>query len=204
MRTRIQTGAAVLALVLTACSGSSSNGGSPYGAGDPHLAAPAPGRGDIDPFLSNGNAVLRALDAIAARSGRPMRVRRISADQVNGLSVSVQEPKRHVNLDQYVVAPDGTLSGPTPVKLISLYGHGPVTAADVDRSVFDPKAIAFARLERTVREAIARSHFPDARISQWEIRGTDRSDGRYLYFEAARGRPIAEVDTRLRIVRMQF
>ena len=129
MRTRIRTAAAVFALVLTACSGPSSNGGSSYGAGDSRLAAPAPGSGAVDPFLSNGNAVLRALDAIAARSGRPLRVRRMSADQVNGLSVSVQEPKRHVNLDQYVVAPDGTLSGPTPVRLISSYGHGPVTAA---------------------------------------------------------------------------
>jgi hypothetical protein len=43
----------------------------------------------------------------------------------------VQEPKHHVNVDRYVVAPDGTLSGPTPVKLMSI-GGGPITAASVD------------------------------------------------------------------------
>ncbi len=69
-----------VALALSACSGSSGKGGS-YGAGDPSLAAANPGGGPIDPFLSNGQAVLQALDAIAAHSGKPLRVTSIGADQ---------------------------------------------------------------------------------------------------------------------------
>jgi len=202
---RIPARSAVSALLvwLTACSGSGSTGASAYGAGDPALAAPAPGMTNIDPFLSNGVAVMRALDAIAARSGKPLRVTSMNADQVNGLSVDVQEPKKHINVDHYVVAIDGTLSGPTPVRLMSMTG-GPVTVADVDLKAFDPKAIGFARLERTVRETITKSHFPDARISQWEIDGTQPDDRRYLYFEAARGRPVAVVDPSLKILRVGF
>src|SRR5580704_8119463 len=64
--------ACAVALVLTACSGSSGHGGS-YGSGDPNLAAANPGGGPIDPFLSDGSAVTRALDAIAAHSGKPLR-----------------------------------------------------------------------------------------------------------------------------------
>jgi hypothetical protein len=146
------------ALALSACSGASGKGGS-YGSGDPTLAAANPGGGPIDPFLSNGQAVLQALDAIAAHSGKPLRVTSISADQVNGLMVDVQEPAKHVNVDRYTIAPDGTLSGPTPVKLMSMSG-GPITAADVDRRAFDPHVIAFARLTPTIRQAIAKRVIP--------------------------------------------
>jgi len=196
-------GAALLIAPLAACSALSSGGGSPYGSGDPALAASNLGGGPIDPFLTNGQAVQRALDAIAARSGRPMRVTSIEADRINGLMVNVQEPKKHVNVDRYVVAPDGTLSGPAPVKMVSL-GNGPVTAADVDRQAFDPKTIGFARLERTAREAIAKSNFPDARVTQWEIDGTAPDDRRYIYLEADRGRPVAAVNPNLTIARLQF
>ncbi|MBV8067365.1 MAG: hypothetical protein JO113_05275 [Candidatus Eremiobacteraeota bacterium] len=190
-----------LACALCACSGSASHGS--YGSGDPSLAAANPGGGAIDPFLSDGHAVLQALDAIAQHSGRPMRVTSISADRVNGLMVDVQEPAHRINVDHYVVAPDGSLSGPTPVKLMSL-DSGPITAAKVDAQAFDPKAIAFANLTQTVREAIAKSGYPDARVTEWEIAGIGPDDRRFIYFESARARPSAEITPQLKIVRMGF
>jgi len=190
------------ALTFSACSGSSGKGGS-YGAGDPSLAAANHGGGPIDPFLSNGQAVLQALDAIAAHSGKPLRVTSISADQSNGLMVDVQEPAKHVNVDRYTIAPDGTLSGPTPVKVMSM-GGGPITAADVDRRAFDPHAIAFARLTPTIRQAIAKSGYPDARVIDWEFGGIGSYDRKYIYFESARARPVAVVTPQLTIVRMQY
>src|SRR5580700_12330812 len=160
---------AAFAFALAACSGHSGQSNS-YGSGDPNLAAPNPGGGPIDPFLTDGIAVLHALDAIAARSGEPLRVTEISADGVNGLMVDVQEPAHHINVDHYVVAPDGTLTGPTPVKLVSLDG-GPITVATVDQRAFNPKAIDFARLAHTAREAIAKSNYSDARVTEWELDG---------------------------------
>jgi hypothetical protein len=154
--------------------------------------------------LTNGQAVLDALDAIAARSGRPLRVTSISADQMNGLTVNVQEPAKHVNVDEYLVALDGTLKGPTPVKLMSLSGSGPVTARDVDARAFDPHAIAFARLTPAIREAIAKSNYPDARTIEWEFDGIGPDDRKYIYLESARARPVAVVTPQLNIVRMQF
>jgi hypothetical protein len=132
-----------------------------------------------------------------------MRVTSIEADRINGLMVNVQEAKKHVNVDRYVVAPDGTLSGQAPVKMMSL-GNGPVTAADIDRQASDPKTIGLARLKRTAREAIAKSNFPDARVTQWEIDGTAPDDRRYIYLEADRGRPVAAVNPNLTIARLQF
>jgi hypothetical protein len=167
------------------------------------LAAPNPGGGPIDPFLTDGEAVLHALNAIAQHSGRPMRVTSISADRVNGLMVDVQQPAHHVNVDRYVVAADGTLTGPTPVKLMSLDG-GPITAAKVDARAFDPNAIAFANLTRTAREAIAKSNYPDARVTEWEIAGIGPDDRRFIYLESARARPSAEINAQLKIVRMSF
>jgi len=190
------------AAALSSCSGAASKQ-SAYGAGDPNLAAASPGGGTIDPFLSNGQAVLRALDAIESRSGKPLRVTSISADQNNGLTADVQQPSRHINVDRYVVAPDGTLSGPTPVRLMSL-GGGQITAADVDRRAFDPRAIAFNRLTQTVRDAIAKSNYPDARVTEWEFGGIGIDDRKYIYFESARARPVAVVTPQLTIVRMQY
>jgi hypothetical protein len=190
------------ALILAGCSGSSGNGSS-YPAGDPSLAAPNLGGGAIDPFLANGDAVLSALDAIAAKSGTPMRVTSMNADRTNGLTVDVQQPANHVNVDEYVVSPDGKLSGPIPVKLSAMHG-GPVTAADVDSQAFDPKKIAFARLAQTAKEAIAKSNFSDARVSEWEINGLGPDARKYIYLDAARGRPVAVVNNDLKIVNMQF
>ncbi len=187
---------------LAACSGSSGHGAS-YGSGDPSLAAANPGGGPIDPFLTDGNAVMRALDTITERSGRPLRITSINADRMNGLMVDVQEPSHHINVDRYAVAPDGKLTGPTPVKLMSLNG-GPITATEVDARAFDPKAIAFVRLTPTIREAIAESHYPDARVTEWEFGGIGPDDRKYIYFDSARARPVAVVDPQLKILRMQF
>lgn len=195
-------GALLIVFGIAACSGSS-HGGSSYGSGDPSLAAPNPAGGQIDPFLTDGRAVLRAFNAVASRAGAPLRVTTISADGVNGLTLDVQEPKRHVNVDRYVVAADGSISGPAPVKLMSLDG-GPITAASVDQRAFDPKAVAFARLAQTDRDAIRRSNYPDARVTQWEIDGLGPDDRRYIYLESARARPTAAVSPGLEIVRMSF
>ncbi len=186
---------------LTACSAASPRG--TYGAGDSSLAAANPGGGTIDPFLTNGEAVLQALDTIAGRAGGPLRVTSISADRTNGLMVNVQQPANHMNVDRYVVTADGALNGPTPVKLMSLDG-GPITAAKVDARAFNPKAIAFANLTRTAREAIAKSGYPDARVTEWDIEGIAPDDRRFIYLESARARPSAEVNAQLKIVGMHY
>lgn len=191
-----------LACALAACSGGSAARGS-YGSGDANLAAANPGGGPIDPFLTNGQAVLKALDAIAAQSGRPLRVTSISADRINGLMVDVQEPAHRMNVDHYMVSPEGSLNGPMPVKLMSLNG-GPITTASVDARAFDPKAIAFARLTQTSREAIAKSNYPDARVTEWEFDGIGPDDRKFVYLESARARPVAVVNPQLNILRMQF
>lgn len=193
---------AAVVCALAACSGGSGAHGS-YGSGDANLAAANPGGGPIDPFLTNGQAVLKALDAIAAQSGRPLRVTSISADRINGLMVDVQEPAHRMNVDHYMVSPEGSLSGPMPVKLMSLNG-GAITTASVDARAFDPKAIAFARLTQTSREAIAKSNYPDARVTEWEFDGIGPDDRKFVYLESARARPVAVVNPQLNILRMQF
>lgn len=205
MRLALLRGAFVVGAVfgLAACSGARSNDSSPYGTGDPNLAAANPAGGPIDPFLTDGRAVLKALDAIEQRAGKPLRVTSMNADQTNGLSVDVQEPQNHVNVDQYVIAPDGTLTGPKPVKVMSLNG-GPITAAAVDSQAFDPRSIGFSRLALTAHEAIVKSGFPDARVTTWELDGLDPDDRRYIYLEAARGRPVAVVRPNLQIIQMRF
>ncbi len=201
-RALVHAGTVAVVLTLAACSGKP-GGGPSYGSGDPSLTAANPGGGQISPFLADGQAVLRALDAIGARSGQPLRVTSMTADRINGLVVQVQEPSHHVNVDQYTIAIDGTLTGPTPVKLMSENG-GPVTAADVDRKAFDPKSVGFARLGPAVREAIEKSKFSDARVSEWDFDGIGPDDRRYIYFEAARARPVAVIDPHLKIVDMRF
>src|SRR5579864_9144685 len=140
---RVAAASCLVLVAMSACSGTATK--SVYGPGDPNLAATNPAGGPIDPFLTDGHAVLRALDAIAARAGRPLRATAISADQMNGLIVEVQEPQRRARVDRYVVAPNGTLSGPHRVKLSSQSGRA-FTATDIDRRVFDPTVIGWLRL----------------------------------------------------------
>jgi hypothetical protein len=187
---------------LAGCSGGSA-GHNNYGQGDPKLAAAAPGGGAIDPFLTDGQAVIRALGDIAQRSGKPLRVTSISADGVNGLMVDVQEPKHPINVDHYVVGIDGTLTGPTPVKMMSMDG-GPITAEKVTARAFDPNAIAFVRLSKTAQAAIAKSGYPDARVTQWEIDGIGHDDRHFMYLESPRARPSANIDSQLNIIGMSY
>ena len=143
------------------------------------------------------SAVLKAFDAIEARSGKPLRVTSITSDGVNGLMVNVQEPAHRLNVDAYTVAPNGTLSGPTPVRLMSLNG-GPNYPSRSRRRVFlTPRAVGFERLTATVRDGIARSKYPDARVSEWDFAGMHADDRRFMYFEAARARPAAELGPHL-------
>lgn len=202
IRSAAVSAAVLMGSALVACNGASSSSAA-YGSGDPGLAAPNPGGGPIDPFLTNGTAVLHALDAIARHSGKPMRVTSISADSLNGLTVNVQEPDHHANVDEYVIAPDGTLTGPKPVRVMSLNGR-PITAESVDARAFDPQTIAFENLTQTARQAIQKSGYSDARVAEWDIEGTARDDRRFIYLESSRARPSAQVDTRLKIVRMSF
>ena len=102
-----------------------------------------------------------------------------------------------------LVAPNGTITGPTPVKLSSLDG-GPVTAASVDFEAFNPKSVGFARLSTTVKEAIAKSHYADAHVNQWEISGLGPDDRRYLYLESSRARPVAILRPNLTIADMRY
>ena len=132
-----------------------------------------------------------------------MRVISLSADRINGLMVDVQEPQNHINVDHYVVSPDGTLAGPTPVKMMSM-DSGPITAAKIDQQAFDPKAIAFARLTQTARDAIALSKYPDARVTEWEFGGIGPDDRKFIYLESSRARPVAVVNSQLKILKMQF
>lgn len=178
-------GLTLAAVAFSGCSASSAGGSSSNG-----------------DFLTDGHAVLRALDTIAAKSGTPLRITTISADGVSGLSVDVQEPKNHINVDRYTVASNGAVTGPTPVKLMSLDG-GPITAASVDLQAFDPKAVGFARLSTTVKEAIAKSH-TDAHVNQWEIGGIGPDDRRFLYLESSRARPVAILRPDLTIADMRF
>jgi hypothetical protein len=202
-RLRRIAAAGVVAFALSACSGGSVGGGSSYGTGDPNLTAPNVAGGPINPFLADGQAVLKALDTIEAHSGKPLRVTSMQADTTNGMMVNVQEPKNHVNVDEYKIAPDGTLTGPTPVRMMSMDG-GAITAAAVDRQAFDPRAIAWARLSQTVKEAIAKSNYSDARAANWEFDGLTPDDKRYIYLESARARPVAEVKPDLSIVSVRF
>ena len=200
-RARYVPAAILFALVASACSGSS--GGSSYGSGDAALAASNPGGGPISPFLADGQAVLRAFDAVEARSGKPLRVTSITSDRMNGLMVDVQDPKNPINVDQYTISPSGTLSGPAPVKLMSLTG-GPVTAADVKSRAFDPRAVGFARLADAAREGITRSKYADARVSEWDFAGIGPDDRRYMYFDSARARPVAVLSPQLTVVDMRY
>jgi hypothetical protein len=164
------------------------NGASPYGAADPKLTAPNPTGGPANPFLANGNAILKALNAIAARSGRPLRIMNLEADTFNGLSAEVVEPRNHLHVDEYKIAIDGTMTGPFPVRLNGSDGKAP-TVADVDYNSLDPRIYRFAGLTKAVREAIVKSKASDARVSSWQI---DRAWGQYqwgLTMDAERSRP---------------
>lgn len=175
----------LISLLLAACAGSHDG----YGSG-------------TNPFLTDGDAVKRALASVGARLDGPLRVTNVTADG-SGLTLDVQEPKHHQNVDRYVVATDGTISGPVAVQEHSMDG-GPITAAEVDTAAFDPSRIRFERLQATVREAIARSGDAETRVITWEMNGVERDDKRYLYLESQRARPVAILASDLTIENMRF
>lgn len=186
---------------VAACSNAAHANGPGYGSGDPKIAAVNPEGGHVSPFLADGRAVVRALDAVEARSGKPLRVTTISADRAS-LAINVQEPANHVKVDKYVVMPDGQIIGPTPVTMRSPTAR-PITAAEVDQMTFDPRGVPFARLEQTAREAIAKTTRPDCRISQWEFDGIKPDDRRIMYLFHPRFAPEAYIDQHLRVIRIE-
>jgi hypothetical protein len=194
----------VVQTALAAAPGNdTTHGASPYGAADPRLTAPNPTGGPANPFLANGNAIAKALNAIAARSGRPLRIMNLEADTFNGLSAEVVEPRNRLHVDEYKIAIDGTMTGPFPVRLNGADGKAP-TVADVDYNSLDPRIYHFAGLANAVREAIAKSKTPDARVSSWQI---DRAWGEYqwgLTMDAQRSRPNVTLRPNATIERISF
>jgi hypothetical protein len=81
---------------------------------------------------------------------------------------------------------------------------GPINATTVSARAFDPNAIAFVRLTQTARQAIAKSGYSDARVTQWEIDGIGHDDRHFMYLESARARPSANIDSHLNIIGMSF
>ena len=190
--------ATILAIGAIACSGSKS--GQPYGAGDPALAAANPAGGPIDPFLTNGDAVVQALHDVTSRYPAPLRLTSISAHISEGLIFDVVLPTDRAHVVRYIVAPTGKTLGPIAVNL--LIGGRPATASDIAILAFDPATLAFARLTSAIRDAIAQSKLPDARVIQWGLGGANKHV--YVIVNAPSGRRVALFDHQLRFVRMLF
>jgi hypothetical protein len=200
--TRILSAAAIAATItlLAACSGSKGTGDAPYGSGDPALGAPAPS-GSVSPFLTDGQAVARALDAVATKSGQPLRVTTIGANAAGGLTVDVLKSSANGNLGRYQVMPNGTIFGPIPEKLVS--GGGEVSAAQIQSRAFDPKAIAFVNLGRAERDAIAKSKLLGARVIEWDVSGLKAAERRALLLQAAGRQAVVQLDPQLNVVTIQ-
>lgn len=190
--------AAILVAALGACSGSKqSQNAAPYGTGDPMLAQVNPYGGPLDPFLTDGNAVRKALSRLAARYA-PLRLTSISAVAGHGLTIDVVEPIRSDKVVRYMIFPTGKTLGPIPVKLV--VGGGVATPADISTLAFDPNTIAFERLKPAVRDAIARSKLQDGRISQWGLGGAKKHV--YMIIDAIPLRRAVLYDHQLRFVRV--
>ncbi|MBV8373570.1 MAG: hypothetical protein JOY69_09935, partial [Candidatus Eremiobacteraeota bacterium] len=193
--------AAALTISLAACSGSKSSSTAPYGTGDPSLGAANPMGGPVDPFLTDGQAVTNAIDAVAARAGQPLRIMMINASAAGGLTIDIRDPHKRGNLNRYQVAPTGTVFGPIPMQLIS--EGRPVTAEEIDRQAFDPKAVNFARLAQAERDALTQAKIPDARVVVWSMAGIRPNDHRSIILEYSGGRVAVILDPQLNIVRLQ-
>jgi len=199
---RIQTSAIAAVMLLCACTGGlgSSRGSSaadqdqsvssstPWGTSDPALVE----QGEINnPFITNGAAVMKGIDAVEKLSGKPLRV--IDIHGSGGLYMQVQEPKNHINVDQYVVGYDGQVSGPEPIHLMSI---DTVTAHLVDSQAFDPRTINFARLHDAAKEALAKAKLPDSHISHWVF----TKDQRSIFVESPRNDATANMTPELTIM----
>lgn len=187
--------AALLVAALAACSGSKQNP-APYGTGDPNLAAINPYGGPIDPFLTNGDAVRKALATLPARYS-PVRLTSISAQNGGGLIADVVEPVRADKVVRYIFQSSGKTLGPIPVKLV--IAGAVATRADIAGLAFDPNTIAFSRLADGVRDAIARSKLQNGRISQWGLGGAKKHV--YMIIDAVPLRRALLYDHQFRFVR---
>jgi len=190
--------AAMLVAAIVGCSGSKERQNpAPYGTGDPALAEVNPYGGPLDPFLTDGGAVRKALATLPARYA-PLRLTSISATEGRGLTIDVVEPIRHDKVVRYMILPTGKTFGPIPVKLV--IANKVATPADIAQLEFDPKAIAFERLTPAVREAITRSKLQDGRISQWGLGGAKKHV--YMIIDAIPLRRAVLFDHRLHFVRV--
>jgi hypothetical protein len=183
---------------FAACSGSKS-ATAPYGSGDPNLGAPGV-TGSVSPFLTDGQAVIHGLDAIAARSGQPLRVTQVTVNAAGGLIVDVRDAARHGLLSRFMIASNGKILGPIPVQLVS--GGVVVSAADIQRMAFDPKAVPFARLARVEREAITMAKLPNLRVTQWDVGGLGPHSRRVMLLENDNGRRIVVFDPQFHVARI--
>ena len=194
----LAAGALVLAGALAACSGSKQNQNpAPYGTGDPTLAQANPNGGPLDPFLTDGDAVRRALATLAPHYA-PLRLTSISAQSSSGLILDVVDPARRDKVVRYILFPGGKTFGPIPVKLV--VAGAVATPADIARLEFDPNTIAFGRLASAVRDAIAHSKLSDGRVSQWGLGGAKKHV--YIIIDAMPERRAVLYDRQLRFVRV--
>lgn len=185
-----------LLAAVTACSGGKTGSPAPYGTGDPQVAAANPYGGPTNPFLTDGNAVLRALDTIGQRYPTPLRLTSISAQAAVGLTLDVQKPADKGHVERYIVSPGGKIMGPIPVKLV--VNGGLATRKDVDELLFDPKTISFTHLDAAARDAIARAKLGDARVYQWGLGGAKRNI--YMVVESLSDHRIALLDWQFHFV----
>jgi hypothetical protein len=199
---RIHVVAAAAAFVvagLAACSGSKQAEPTPYGTGDPKLAAMNPYGGPVDVFLTDGAAVQRALHTVAAHYHEPLRLTSISAHASGALIVDVQLQTNRGKVVRYIISQDGKTLGPIPVKLLIM--GVPATLKDVAILAFDPNTIAFARLNAAARDAIARSKLKGGHVSQWGLGGAKKHV--YVIVEATGGaHRILLLDHQLHFVKM--
>src|SRR5579862_2978839 len=176
----ITLGALALASALVACTGGAQRepssadaaapadspaASSPFGKGDSTL--PIPDGDQVNPLLTNGQAVLLAFDALEKRTGKPLRVTSLTSVSGTGLTIHVQEPTHRENVDEWTVMPNGDISGPIPVHITLIGSTGRVTASDIDKEAFDPRKIPFARLNKAEHEALAKAKLQDGRLSEW-------------------------------------
>lgn len=169
----------------------------PYGTGNPNLAQPNPGGGPVDPFLTDGNAVLQAIHDVQSHYTQPIRVTSISA-HAEGLILDVVLPTDRARVVRYIIPPNGKIIGPIPVKLVV---NGRVAnASDVASLAFDPTTLPFARLEPALRDAVAHSKIDDARIFQWGLGGANKDV--YVIVDGPVVRRVAFFNHQLRFLRM--
>ena len=193
---RFAASAAAIVAVFAACSGSKT-GTTSFGTGDPKLAATSP-VGTVNPFLTDGAAVQRALGILRARYGGTLRLTSIGAHAMGGLTADVQPPRNPGRIERYLISASGQMVGPIPVKLV--IDGVPVTRAGIEQLVFDPATISFARLAPALRDAIDRSKLTDGRVNQWGLDGAHKKI--YMIVVTQSDRRTVLLDNQLHVVQV--